>query len=348
MSWSITHTENSPHQGEYNAYVTKDTVNGMLTGSPAIATVDIGQTVTGTANPSTPKGTALNDPVFFKWEVAYTITFVDPCTIALVTHPQNNAVVSTYSYKDHAPAATIDWVKFTFHPSSCDALIPYPTAYAGSVERTEPTPLPITLEADDFPIQSEATTDANNNDIKRWKIETTEDSAEAFLGTYTINYYHSYSATAYASKGWAITVSIIDACEPPDSFTLPDTLTLPTKWVQFGQPALTIKLPPITTSPVRCSAELTYTATIPLAFKDVLKQDPESGDLTFSGFTLPTNLGTYKIAIQAFTAAGLEIEDASYSWDFELKEKKKSVPQELISSFGAFTNAAVQAGSAAT
>lgn len=115
----------------------------------------------------------------------------------------------------------------------------------------------------------------------------------------------------------------------------------------FGQPALTIQLPPITTSPVKCSAELTYTATIPSALEDVLKQDPTSGDLTFSGFTLPTNLGEYKIAIQAFTKAGEELEDATYSWDFELKEKKKSVPQELISSFGAFTNAAVQAGGAA-
>lgn len=91
----------------------------------------------------------------------------------------------------------------------------------------------------------------------------------------------------------------------------------------FGQPAMTIKLPAITTTPVKCSAELTYTATIPKAFEDVLKQDPTSGDLKFSGFTLPTNLGTYKIAIQAFTKAGAELEDASYSWDFELKEKKK-------------------------
>lgn len=199
-----------------------------------------------------------------------------------------------------------------------------------------------------MPIKVETAQDSLNNNIKRWSILTKDASNEAFLGTYTATYYHSYSNVAYASKGYSITVEILDACEPPDSFTLPDTKTLPTKWVMGGQPQLKIKLPPILTTPAKCSKELLYTAKIPTAFKDILTQDKETQDLVFSGFTPATNLGEYKIEIAAFTANGLSITDASYSWTFELAEKKKNVPQELLSTFGAVTNAGLQAGAAAT
>lgn len=63
MSWTIVPNVPSPHAQDYVDYLTLDTVNGKVTGSAAIQTVDIGESVTGTADPTTPKGTALTDNV---------------------------------------------------------------------------------------------------------------------------------------------------------------------------------------------------------------------------------------------------------------------------------------------
>lgn len=63
MSWVITLSTAATGSTTYNAYATPDTVNGKLTASGSILTTHIGNVITGTADPLTPKGTALTDSV---------------------------------------------------------------------------------------------------------------------------------------------------------------------------------------------------------------------------------------------------------------------------------------------
>jgi len=159
------------------------------------------------------------------------------------------------------------------------------------------------------------------------------------MGTYTWNYYHDSDHTA---KGKFVTITIRDPCEPPAKVTM--AAWLPLERYVMGSGPKVVKLPQVTVDPAKCTDGVGFDVTIPDGLKEILSVN-DKGDLLLGGITQSTNANQkYSIVIQAVTAEGLDITDLTATWTLDFQDKKKQVPQEMISSVSAAAGAVFGAG----
>jgi len=176
--------------------------------------------------------------------------------------------------------------------------------------------------SNDYPF---STTDEGGSGGSVWtKFHIQTDNFD-YIGTYELIIYHDAD---HIALGKVVTITIRDPCEPPAKVTLPE-FSLPDKY-RLGTGKKPFKLPRPTVEPAKCTDGVAFDLTVPLGLSNIVVQNLD-GDVVLGGMTSSSNANIeYEITIQAVTAEGLEIADASAIWKLKLDDVKKGGAQELI------------------